>query len=251
MRCHLFCHASKCRGFPVVGSLLQDSTRAEQQSPSPAPQHMRTGKTTSSAWPRRPACSTGTTRAAQLPPLEGPPTLAAQMPAQVQLPLPRAQHRGAASMHSCLARAAGFRIMPKRLCSTWSLCLLRQIDSRSHFRGCLRKCVTSHCLCALVPVPIQTTLSMWLACACSTKDSGIPRPSKRVLIVHMLPCPGLSYSEALGSARGAHSLGPSESDSDMGDLHPQAMEEASRRAPQKLHTGHTGPDTFHEAASSR
>ncbi len=64
-------------------------------------------------------------------------------------------------------------------------------------------------------------------------------------------CPGVSYSEALGSARGAHSLGPSESDSEMGDMHPHTMEEAGRKAPQKVHTGHAGPDTFHEAASSR
>lgn len=73
----------------------------------------------------------------------------------------------------------------------------------------------------------------------------------------MLVCPGVSYSEALGSARGGHSLGPSDSDSEMGDTHSQAMEETGRdppsmhKAPQKLHTGHTGADTFHEAASSR
>ena len=74
---------------------------------------------------------------------------------------------------------------------------------------------------------------------------------ERVLILRMLLCSGVSYSEALGSARGAHSLGPSESDSEMGDMHPQAMDEAGRKAPQKLHAGHAGPDNFHEAASSR
>ena len=67
----------------------------------------------------------------------------------------------------------------------------------------------------------------------------------------------MSYSEALGSAWGAHSLGPSESESEVGDAHPHAMEEAGRephlscKGPQKLHAGHMAADTFHEAASSR
>lgn len=76
-------------------------------------------------------------------------------------------------------------------------------------------------------------------------------------MLHMLLCSGVSYSEALGSARGAHSLGPSESDSEMGDIHPHAMEDpgrephAGRKAPQKLQTGYASADAFHEAASSR
>ena len=59
---------------------------------------------------------------------------------------------------------------------------------------------------------------------------------------------GVSYSEAMGSARGLHSLGPSESDSEVGDTHPPGMEEAQlgHKAPQTLRS-----DTFHEGASSR
>ena len=67
----------------------------------------------------------------------------------------------------------------------------------------------------------------------------------------------MSYSEALGSARGGHSLGPSESDSEMGDVLPHTLEESgrephsSRKAPQRLLAEHTGADTLHEQESSR
>ncbi len=59
---------------------------------------------------------------------------------------------------------------------------------------------------------------------------------------------GVSYGEALGSARGLHSLGPSESDSEVGDTHTPGMEEpqSGHKAPQNLHL-----DQFHERASSR
>ena len=80
-----------------------------------------------------------------------------------------------------------------------------------------------------------------------------PLPAHQVSVLR----PGVSYSEALGSARGAHSLGPSESDSEMGDAHPHAMEDAGRephlgrKGPQKLQAGHMAAEAFHEAASSR
>lgn len=70
-------------------------------------------------------------------------------------------------------------------------------------------------------------------------------------------CTGVSYSEALGSARGLHSLGPSESSSEAGDLHLPGSEEGglhvydSRRGQAKLRRHFLGGDTLHEEVSSR
>ena len=70
-------------------------------------------------------------------------------------------------------------------------------------------------------------------------------------------CTGVSYSEALGSARGLHSLGPSESSSEAGDLHLPGSEEGglhaydSRRNQAKLRRHFLGGDTLHEEVSSR
>lgn len=67
----------------------------------------------------------------------------------------------------------------------------------------------------------------------------------------------MSYSEALGSARGLHSLGPSECGSDAGDLHPASIDEEGgiprkgHQAQSKLHGAQLGGDALHEAASSR
>lgn len=67
----------------------------------------------------------------------------------------------------------------------------------------------------------------------------------------------MSYSEALGSARGLHSLGPSESESDAGDMHLTSMDEPPREPPlsghkayPRQHRGPFGGDTLHEEVPS-
>lgn len=116
------CLLSVCDSSSGVLGWLQALTQAERQPRNPAPRRMRTAGTPSSAWQRRPGYSTGIIRAAPLPPLEGPPTLADRTPAQVW---PLSPESCKSEMRRSCKGHAWFRAMPGRLCSTSHQCHLR------------------------------------------------------------------------------------------------------------------------------